>query len=175
VLEANLVYKVKVKGDQADVDAISADPKLTILPPPGGVWVENDAVTLTPMSAQLSSGGARGAQGIGQQIASIVATSLNLPSEYFNIESGGSARATALVRTDPAVKTVEDRQQLLRELIEDMYDRVMECAIATGRIDLSAVHGDPDIGMDKDEEGWDDDPRFARGMSPGHLGLAWPK
>jgi hypothetical protein len=138
VLEANLVWKLKVLGDSADIDAIMSDPRLTTLPPPGGVWAENEAVDLQPLSAQLTS--SRGSQGIGQQLANIVLAGLNLPGEYANIEStGGSARATALVRTDPAVKAVEDRQQVMREMFEDAYDRVIEAAMRTGRISKQAA------------------------------------
>lgn len=147
MLEANLVWKIKVKGDQSDVDAFLNNPALTQLPPPGGHWIENDAVELTPITAQMTAGG-RGSQGIGGQIASIVAASMNLPPEYLNIETGGggSARATALVRTDPAVKTIEDRQQLLRELLEELYDRVITSAILAGRLDPMAAREEPETG-----------------------------
>ena len=144
VLEANLVWKLKVLGDQVDIDSIMNDPRLTTLPPPGGVWAENEAVDLQPLSAQLTS--SRGSQGIGQQLANIIFAGLNLPGEYANIESGaGSARATALVRTDPAVKTIEDRQQILRELLEDMYDRTCEAALREGRISKSAARHEPEV------------------------------
>ncbi len=142
MLEANLVYIVKVHGDQNDVNTIAADPNFTTLPPPGGMWIENEAVELKPISSQLTAG--RGSSGIGQQLAAIIATSLNLPSEYFNIESGGAARATALVRTDPAVKTIEDRQQTLKETLEDIYDRVIEAAIRAGRLSPEKARHEPE-------------------------------
>lgn len=158
MLEANLVWKIKIKGDQSDVDAFLNNPALTQLPPPGGHWIENDAVELTPITAQMTAGG-RGSQGIGGQIASIVAASMNLPPEYLNIESGGgSARATALVRTDPAVKTIEDRQQLLRELLEELYDRVITSAILSGRLDPMAAREEPETGDgDADDSMFDPD------------------
>lgn len=143
MLEANLVWKIKVKGDQQDVEAFLSNPALTQLPPPGGHWIENEAVDLQPVTAQMTA--SRGSMGIGGQIAAIVATSMNLPSEYFNIEGGGAARATALVRTDPAVKTIEDRQQILRELMEDLYDRVITAAILGGRISPEAAREEPDV------------------------------
>src|SRR5258707_1731044 len=148
VLEANLVWTVKIKGDQSYVDAFQTNSQLTQLPPPGGIWIENEAVDLQATSAQMST--SRGAIGIGGEIASIVATSLNLPAEYFNIGggSGGSARATALVRTDPAVKTIEDRQQQLRETIEEMYDRVVSAALAVGRISARAARHEPETVAD---------------------------
>lgn len=160
VLEANLVYKIKVHGDFADLDQMSQDTQFTILPPPGGTWLENDAVDMTPMSAVMTAG--RGSQGIGQQIASIVATSLNLPTEYFNIEGGASSRATALVRTDPAVKAVEDRQQILTETLENTYDRVMEAGLREGLIRPQDARRDPEVvgdeGMADQERGGEDLP-----------------
>jgi hypothetical protein len=152
LLEANLVWKIKVKGDQADVDAFLSNPALTELPPPGGVWIENEAVDLTIESANMTSG-ARGSSGIGQQIAAVVATSLNLPNEYFNIEAGaGGARATALVRTDPAVKAIEDRQQLIREYFEEMYNRVQANALMAGRIPREAAREEPGTQPAHDDE-----------------------
>ncbi len=148
VLEANLVWKVKVQGDQADVDAFQSNPQLTQLPPPGGVWIENEAVNLEPLTAAMTA--SRGATGIGGEIASIVATSLNLPSEYFNIGGPAAARATALVRTDPAVKTIEDRQQLLRESLEEMYDRVISSALQAGRISRQAARHEPEERRDEE-------------------------
>jgi hypothetical protein len=145
VLQANLVWRVKVKGDQADIDALKANPELTILPPPGGVWLENESVELSPLSASVQPA-VRGGSSVGQQIAAIFATSINMPSEYFNIEgTSGGARATALVRTDPAVKTIEDRQQLLREdVYEDMYNRVLTNAIIAGRLPKHLARKDPE-------------------------------
>lgn len=150
LLEANLVWKIKVKGDQADVDAFLSNPAFTELPPPGGMWIENEAVDLTVQSATMTA--ARGATGIGQQLANMFATSLNLPSEYFNIEGAAASRATALVRTDPAVKAIEDQQQLFREeILGDMYDRVMTAALIAGRISRQAVRAEPDLGPGEDD------------------------
>lgn len=178
VLEANLVWKVKVKGDQADVDAFMQNPQFTELPPPGAVWVENEAVELTATSAVLTS--SRGSMGIGQQLAAAFALSLNLPNEYFNVEGGaGGAKATALVRTDPAVKAVEDRQQIVKEEVEEMYDRVISSAILAGRISRDAgkhdpemVKGDPSMIPAGDEPDDDDqlDPRAQRRMNGSRAG-----
>jgi len=144
ILEANLVWKLKILGDDADIEAIMNDPRLTTLPPPGGVWAENEAVNLEPLAASLTS--SRGSTGIGQQLANIVFAGLNLPGDYANIENGGAARATALVRTDPSTKTFEDRQQILRESFENVYDRVMEAALREKRITPKAAASEPEVG-----------------------------
>ncbi len=150
ILEANLVNIIEVDGDESDVQRIRQDSQFNILPPPGGTWIQNKGVQLKPTSAQMTAG--RGSSGIGQQLASVVACSLNLPAEYFNIESGGAARATALVRTDPAVKSMEDRQQVHREDLERIFDRVMASALISGRISKDKIRKDPELTND----GWQD-------------------
>lgn len=152
LLEANLVWKVKVKGDLRDVQALSTDPSIAELPPPGGLWWENEQVDLQPVSATLTA--ARASSGLGGELVELIAASLNLPGEYFNAaaQRGGSSRATALVRTDPAVKTIEERQQLLRETLEEMYIREMAMALASGEIPPEAAREEPDHGADPDQE-----------------------
>jgi hypothetical protein len=164
VLEANLVFKIKVKGDQTDVDSFLENPALTELPPPGGVWIENEAVDLTATSTVLTAG--RGSQGIGQQIASIVAASMCLPNEYFNIEgAAGGARATALVRTDPAVKTIEDQQQILKETGEQIFERIIAEAINARLLDPSkSKYSNPDTTMDAGDDPNEDEPTDERPM-----------
>lgn len=151
IMEANLVNIITVEGDDADVQRIRNDPNLTILPPPGSVWVQNAMVKLAPTTALMSSG--RGATGIGSELVEAFATSVNLPAEYFNSSGGrGSARATALVRTDPAVKTIEDRQQVIREDVENLYLRVITSAYNAGRLNKHAAKEEPEFRRD----GWQD-------------------
>lgn len=170
LLEANLVWKVKVKGDQADVDAFLSNPAFTELPPPGGMWIENEAVNLEAQSATMTA--SRGSQGIGQQLANFFALSMNLPAEWFNLEGGPApSRATALVRTDPAVKTIEDRQQLFREMVEEIYDRVMTSALLAGRISREAVRAEPVTGPGEDDEDNEDDDVRTVGSVPVALSL----
>ena len=166
VLEANLVWKIKVKGDQQDVDAFLANPSLTQLPPPGGVWIENESVDLQAAQGQVGTG-ARGQSTIGDELGNIVAASLNLPGEYFNISGArGGAKATALVKTSPSVKMIEDRQQLFREEIEEMYDRVLSSALVARRLSKQDIHGDPESGP-----GDDDDPHAMTGSRADRVSL----
>lgn len=143
VLEANLVYKIKVMGDQADIDNIMNDPRFAVLPPPGGMFFENDAISLTPISASMT--GSRGSNGIGEQLSAIVAVALNMPTDYLGISSSSGGRGSSLIRTDPIVKAVEERQQLFTEMVEEMYDRVLAVAIDEGRIDPSKARHDPEV------------------------------
>lgn len=151
VLEANMVWKVTVKGDQGDVDALQLSENVQELPPPGGTWVQNEAVDIEPMSANLTA--SRGDGGVGQEIANTFATSINLPGEYFNISGErGSARATALVRTDPAVKTVEEKQQTVKEVIQEAYERVVTTAILAGKLPKEKARKDPEMVQGRDPD-----------------------
>lgn len=149
LLEANLVWKVKIHGELSDLQNFSTDPTITELPPPGGIWIENDQVDLSAVSTTLTAG--RGASGIGGELIALIAASLNLPMEYFNQSGGGAARATALVRTDPCVKMIEDRQQHLREVLEEMYVRQMALALARGLISREDAREEPDTMDDPDQ------------------------
>lgn len=151
VLEANMVWKVTVKGDQGDVDALQQSENIQELPPPGGTWVQNEAVDIEPMSASMTA--SRGDGGVGQEIANTFATSINLPSEYFNISGErGSARATALVRTDPAVKTIDEKQQVTKEIIMECYERVVSSAIIAGKLPKEKAKANPDMVQGRDPD-----------------------
>jgi hypothetical protein len=161
LLEANLVWKVKIKGELSDLQSFSMDPSITELPPPGGIWLENDQVNLEAVTAQMTA--TRASSGIGGELVALIAASLNLPLEYFNMSGGaGVARATALVRTDPAVKMIEDRQQILREVIEEIYVRQMALALARGQLSREDAREEPEARADPeqmpnrqtDEEDW---------------------
>ncbi len=144
VLEANLVWVVTVKGDQGDVDSLEMSDAIQELPPPGGMWVQNEAVDIKPATASLTA--SRGDGGVGQEIANTFATSINLPGEYFNISGErGSARATALVRTDPAVKTIEEKQQIMKEAVSEAFERVVTAAILAKKLDPKKARVDPEI------------------------------
>lgn len=150
ILEANLVWVLTIKGDLADLQTIGTDPSLLVLPPAGGIFLQNENVTLKPEAASLT--GSRGASGIGDELIGLIMTSLNLPAEYANVGGGrGAAKATALVRTDPAVKTIEEKQQLLRETMEDMYVREMTAAVLRGELSLQDATEEPETGDDPDQ------------------------
>jgi hypothetical protein len=154
VLEANLVWVITVKGDQGDVDALTASQNVQEMPPPGGTWIQNEAVSLEPASASLTAGG-RGMD-VGQEIANVFMASLNLPGEYINVsgDHGGSARATALVKTDPAVKTIEEKQQMVKEIVMEMYERVLTSAVMAKKLDpkKAAQAANPDIVPEDDPD-----------------------
>ncbi len=166
VLEANMVWVITVKGDQGDVEALQSSDAVQELPPPGGTWVQNEAVDLKPMSAGMAA--SRGDGGVGQEIANTFATSLNLPGEYFNISAErGAARATALVRTDPAVKTIEEKQQVQKEILVEMHERVVANAIVAGKLPRSAARKDPELVQGRDPDIGKRNKNYRPGFGPG--------
>jgi hypothetical protein len=166
VLEANMVWVITVKGDQGDVDALQSSEAIQELPPPGGTWVQNEAVDLKPMSAGMAA--SRGDGGVGQEIANTFATSINLPGEYFNISGErGAARATALVRTDPAVKTIEEKQQVQKEILTEMHERVIATAILAGKLPRHAAKKDPELVQGNDPDIGKRKKNYKPGFGPG--------
>ena len=133
MLEAQFVWKVKVHGDAGDVSAVMNDAVSQTLPSAGGTWYENDAVELSGMPANFT--GSTGTGESGQELANIIATSVNLPSDYFNVTSRGGARAAALTKTEPAVKKFQERQDKLQGVLQDLFEDMMRCAVEGGRLD----------------------------------------
>ena len=147
LLQANLVWKIKVKGDQGDVDAFVSDPANSTLPAYGGTWVENEWVTLEPMHEDVAGTGGRGQGSTGLFLTSLFAAAQNMPVSYFNVAPGGTARATALTQGEPFVKKIATRQQVLRQLLAHLYEEVMQRAVVAGRLaaaDLRHEDADPE-------------------------------
>lgn len=143
LLQANLVWKMKIHGDDSDVQAFVNDPSNSQLPPFAGTWVENDGLDLEPMHVDVATGGRGMGQGsAGNFLIAMYAASQQFPSNYFNLQSGGSTRATALVASEPVAKKIATRQQFLRGLLDHLFEEVMKCAMEAGRIDSKTLGGD---------------------------------
>jgi hypothetical protein len=120
----------KVNGSQDDVDALRNNADFSRVPPPGTALFTNDQVIPNLLRPQ---GGTGGGDKIGEQLLAVIATSMNLPPEYLGV-GGGTTRATALTRSEPVVKHLEQRQQLMREVITWMVKRVIRCAKVQGKL-----------------------------------------
>lgn len=145
MLQANLVWKIKVHGDQSDADAFVNDPANAQLPANGGTWVENDALELSPMHQDVATGGGRNTGTTGQFLTALFATAQNMPLSYFNSSTQGNARATALTQGEPFVKKIATRQQTFRQLLDRLYQEVMQRAVAAGRLAADVIrHEDAD-------------------------------
>lgn len=58
---------------------------------------------------------------------SMIAIGVGVPVSYFGSHlSGGQTRASALVSTEPFTKRIEKRQQLLKRIVTDMFNRTMK-------------------------------------------------
>ena len=142
MLAANLVWKIKISGDQGDVDAFVQDQLNATLPPMGGTWVENEATNLEPLHAEFGGSGRMGQGSTGNFLTALFATSQNMPSSYFNLAAGGTARATALTQGEPFIKAIGTRQQQLRMLLDHLFEEVMERAVRAGRVAPDALRGE---------------------------------
>jgi hypothetical protein len=143
MLQANLVWKIKVHGDDSDVQAFLNDPTNSQLPAFGGTWIENDALTLDALHEDVSQGGGRLGQGsVGQFLTALFAAGQQMPLAFFNMTGTGSARATALVQGEPFVKKIATRQQVLQVMLDSIYQEVMRVAVDAGRIPAALLRGE---------------------------------
>lgn len=135
MLQANFIWKIKVQGDGGDVQSFLQNQDNLVLPPFGSTWVENEALNLEPIHEDVASGSRGSSSSTGSFLTAAFATSQQMPISYFNvIGGGGAARATALVQSEPFVKKIETRQQMIRGLLDHLYEVVMQSAIEGGRI-----------------------------------------
>lgn len=145
MLQANLVWKLKIHGDETDVQAFMNDPQNAQLPPPAGTWIENDALELTAMHEDVSGSRGMGQGSTGNFLIALYAASQHFPSSYFNLAAGGMARATALVASEPVAKKIATRQQFLRGILDHLYEEVIKRAIDARRISADVLRqGDSD-------------------------------
>lgn len=142
MLQANLVWKIKLTGDDADVQAFVNNPDNAQLPAFGGTWVENDALTLEPLHTDLTSRGQMGQGSVGGFLTALFAAGQHMPISYFNQMGTGAARATALVQGEPWAKKIDSRQTLLTQVLDHLYETVMKMAADAGRISWSDLRGD---------------------------------
>jgi len=140
MLQANLVWVLTLTGEQEDVDAFVSDSGNTALPGPGGLWIQNQALKLEPMHQDVS--GPVGQGSVGDFLTALYATSQNMPVTYFNAAASGGARATALTQGEPFVKKIQNRQQVLRGILDHLFAVVMDVAIRAGRLRREDVRGD---------------------------------
>lgn len=145
MLQSNLIWKIKLKGDDTDTSAFAEDPNNLTLPAFGGTWIENDALELLPIHQDVErarSGGGGG--GTGQFLTALFATGQGMPLAYFNVQggSGGAARAAALQQGEPFAKKVLGRQQSCKRLLDHLFEEEMKAAVQAGRLKPSDIRGD---------------------------------
>lgn len=142
LLQSNLVWTITLQGDEGDVQAFLSDPNNAQLPAFGGVWVQNSALKLDVMHQDVSATTSRGSGNTGAFLTALFAAAQQMPLTYFNDQSRGMARATALSQGEPFAKKILSRQQQLARLLDHLYTEVMQRAVAAGRLSLDAIRGD---------------------------------
>ena len=130
-LRASFVWDDTIQGDDGDVAAHAA--KYAYIPVAPSIFVHNEAIVRKPLAPMAGVTGGAGGD-IGNQILSLIATSVGIPKDHFNASSAGGSRATAIVSSEPFTKVIED----LQEDFSDLLDQIIEVFCKRNRIDYLA-------------------------------------
>ena len=123
-LRASFVWDDTIQGDSTDVAAHAA--KYSYIPVAPSIFVHNEAITRKPLAPMSGVTGGAGSN-IGNEILALIATSVGIPKDHFNIiSSGGGSRATAIVGSEPFTKVIEDLQEDFSELLEQIIKKFCE-------------------------------------------------
>lgn len=116
-----------IKGDQTDIDSyIQAQAALGTIPPAGSEFVHSEAITRQYIANQGAS--KINSDAFALALSMVAAGSL-IPVSYFGTHlSGGQTRASALVATEPVAKKMEKRREIIKRILNDLWDYCMECA-----------------------------------------------
>lgn len=115
-----------VDGDQNDIlNYQQAMAALGTIPAAGSEFVHT-----TKIKRELLGGGGVKINSEAFSLAlSMCAIGTTIPVSWFGTHlSGGATRAGALVSTEPVVKKMEKRREVLKRMIRDLWDYVMESA-----------------------------------------------
>lgn len=129
IIQSTFAWKNKLTGSDTDVNAF-INSFGTDQPEFGSVWVENEASTLEPMTADTKNGsGLADCPGI----VNAIAVGSGIPKEYLGI-SEHATRATAVVASEPGVKKFQARQLLMGRLLKEIAAEWVANEISTGAI-----------------------------------------
>ena len=127
---SRICWDLKVQGNAATVQTLR-----NMLfpngqaPPPGSVFGHNSASELTAMVPTSSGGGGRW-DPVLDGLVTMVANSIGLPKDWLGFGMG-TTRASALVATEPAARSLEDLQGTCEMILHDQFERVMATAKIT--------------------------------------------
>lgn len=150
-----------IDGNQGDIDAYVASQRaLGTIPQAGSEFVHSKAVT----REFLASAGGKGMSSEAfLWVLSMCCAGVQIPFNYLGTHlSGGSTRASAIVATEPVAKKMEKRREMIKRMIQDLWDWLMSeaglgeipCHIIFPEIitqDRSAKFKDLALGQ---EQGW---------------------
>lgn len=123
IVQSTFAWKNKIKGSQQDVDRFVSSFG-TQVPTFGGMWVENEASELTPMTADMAGADSKSQ---AEGILAMIAIGVGLPKEYLGL-GDASTRATALVSSEPGAKKFQDWQAMFEDLLHEIADCVFDYA-----------------------------------------------
>lgn len=119
--ESAFIWDVEIDGSDEDVAAYINQTSSIVDVPPGSENVHNKAIKRTPLSPQFS---ARSPEDTAKTIVAYIAMSTSLPAEYLAF-AGSMSKASALVKTEPATKKMEERRLYLENILRDIFKDVM--------------------------------------------------
>ena len=113
-----------IDGNDQDIsDYVSAQQELGTIPAAGSEFVHTKAVQRQYLGNQSR---AKGESATFSWCLSMICSAVRIPTSYLGTHlSGGQTRASALVATEPVAKRFERRQTLYRQVLTDMFDRLM--------------------------------------------------
>lgn len=114
-----------IEGSQADLDEyIQAQEALGEIPPAGSEFVHTKAVEREYKGNAAAQGSS--ANPSFEWTLSMVSMATGIPVNYYGTHLGGATtRASALVATEPVAKMFEQRQNTLKEILEDLWEYVV--------------------------------------------------
>ncbi len=122
---------ITIDGSDGDVQSFASQEELKGPPQPGESWYHNKSVEI-----KLVQGTAKQPAGNGSVYAgmvNLIAVGLGLSKELLGVTENAS-RASAEVSSDPAFQTFETRQQVVRDFVERLLQRVIAEAQRFGKI-----------------------------------------
>lgn len=127
----------EIKGNQADIDAyVQAQAQLPTIPFAGSEFVHSDSITRKYLGNTSAGGNVSDAY---LYCLSLICAGVQIPFNYLGTHlSSGTTRASALVATEPVAKKMENRREVIKRTIQDLWRRLMkEAGLAI--IDCSVV------------------------------------
>ncbi len=113
--QACWTYDVTVKGSSSDVQTESD--KASTLPYPGSSYIHNEAVTRELLAPPV---GSAGDADFSNALVCVLAFIIGAPKEFFNVQSTGGSRATALVASEPFAKVIDNIQGEFEEILHEL-------------------------------------------------------
>lgn len=110
----------QIRGSQEDVDNYYEDQQaLGTIPAAGSEFIHTEAVTRTFLS---NPGSGQSSSASFEWALSMAAAGNRIPTSYYGTHlSGGQARASALVSTEPVAKMFESKQQRMGWIIKKLH------------------------------------------------------